>query len=51
MNNLLGVYRRIVELSPVLPDEMFAAAQAQDARVNWPTLYPARSTLNRTCGK
>jgi ATP-dependent Lon protease len=31
MNNLLGVYRRIVELSPVLPDEMFAAAQAQDA--------------------
>jgi ATP-dependent Lon protease len=31
MNNLLGVYRRIVELNPVLPDEMFAAAQAQDA--------------------
>ncbi|HEX8236800.1 MAG TPA: endopeptidase La [Abditibacteriaceae bacterium] len=31
MNNLLGVFRRIVELSPVLPDEMFAAAQAQDA--------------------
>jgi ATP-dependent Lon protease len=31
MNNLLGVYRRIVDLSPVLPDEMFAAAQAQDA--------------------
>ncbi|HEX8552236.1 MAG TPA: endopeptidase La [Abditibacteriaceae bacterium] len=31
MNNLLGVFRRIVELSPVLPEEAFAAAQAQDA--------------------
>ncbi|HVF84819.1 MAG TPA: endopeptidase La [Abditibacteriaceae bacterium] len=30
MNNLLGVFRRIVELSPVLPEEAFDAAQAQD---------------------
>jgi ATP-dependent Lon protease len=30
MNNLLGVFRRIVELSPVLPEEAFAAAQTQD---------------------
>jgi ATP-dependent Lon protease len=30
MNNLLGTFRRIVELSPVLPEEAFAAAGAQD---------------------
>jgi ATP-dependent Lon protease len=30
MNNLLGVFRRIVELSPVLPEEAFGAAQGQD---------------------
>ena len=30
MNNLLGVFRRIVELHPALPDEAFAAAQAQE---------------------
>ena len=30
MNNLLGTFRRIVELSPILPEEAFAAAQQQD---------------------
>jgi ATP-dependent Lon protease len=30
MNNLLGVFRRITELSPVLPEEAFQAAQTQD---------------------
>lgn len=29
MNNLLGTFRRIVEHSPVLPEEAFQAAQAQ----------------------
>lgn len=31
MNNLLQTFRRIVELSPVLPDEAMQAAQAQEA--------------------
>jgi ATP-dependent Lon protease len=30
MNNLLSTFRRIVELSPVLPEEAFGAASAQD---------------------
>lgn len=30
MNNLLSVFRRIVELSPVLPEEAFGAAGAQE---------------------
>ncbi|HVF11363.1 MAG TPA: endopeptidase La, partial [Abditibacteriaceae bacterium] len=30
MNNLLGTFRRIVELSPVLPEEAVQAAQAQE---------------------
>jgi len=31
MNNLLGTFRRIVELSPILPEEAFPAAGAQDS--------------------
>ena len=30
MNNLLGTFNRIVELSPVLPEDAFAAAQQQN---------------------
>jgi ATP-dependent Lon protease len=30
MNNLLNAFARIVELSPILPEEAFAAASAQD---------------------